>query len=192
MDIKQLVTYKTKGGIISEYDCSTHSAKLICNCLSDVYIGEMPYESGDNNNPYLNNNFNPIDDIIKHLIEIKSDILEEVKVITNRDAFNNRGEPILTTKLGFKQSKKIVNNVIDHRRDVSIHTDLMLCNTGLDFASHLDVIEYAKTKPGEFTIIDIASDEQINFYQSIWNNSEHANLVILVTKKQDLQPQQIS
>lgn len=190
MDIKSLVTYKS-GGIISQYDCSSHSGKLIYNCTPDAYIGEIPYDVGDNHNPYTNNNFNPIDDIIKHLIEMKSDILEKVDVSVHKSCFDN-DELTLESMLGFVGSTQIVNNIIDHRRDVRNHTNMMLCNTGLAFASHPDVIVYARSKPDEFIIINIESDEIINLYQSIWNNSEYANLTILVTKKDSSQPRQIS
>ncbi len=188
MNITQLVTYKS-GGVISQYDCSNHSGKLIYNCTPDSVIGETPYESGDN--PHTNNNFNPIDDIIKHLIEMKSDILEKVDMPVHRSCFDN-DELVFETMLGFRKSTQICHNIIDHRRDVHSHTNMKLSNTGLDFASHSDVINYAQSKPDEFIIIDIASDELINLYQSIWNNSDYANLTILVTKKDDRQPRQIS
>lgn len=185
MDITRLITYKS-GGIISCADCSNHSKKIISNCHPECSIGERPYGDYDPNSDGV---FNPIDGIIKHLVEIKSDLLKEgVKIELMQ--YNEKNEPIWKYGTIFKWHKQVFNNVFDPEGN-HITNNYNYNTTDLAFAAHPDVIEYAASKSDDFKIINIQDDECIRIYTSIWNNSEVANYIILVTKKHH-QPVQIS
>lgn len=172
--IKSIVTYKS-GGIIHHDDCSNVSSKLIYDCNPEYNIGTGPYGKYDPQNDL----FNPIDTLIQHLIECKSNILEEVDI----GCSNLIGEDHIVEKIiRFKTPS------YDYTySNVSIQShQISLCELDLYFASHLDVIAYAKDHSKEFSILNIKEDECIRVYRPIWNNYEFANAVMVVTKKENV------